>query len=114
MASPGSRRSPCATSPRATKTSFRPVPLFILIGAEPATDWLPPSITRDRWGYILTGDDVERRNEITMATEFETAVPGVYAVGDVRHGSTKRVASAVGEGSECIRHLYQRQAAAAS
>jgi thioredoxin reductase (NADPH) len=86
--------------------------LFVLIGGEPATDWMPPSITLDRWGYILTGADVERPSGTAKPTQFETAVPSVYAVGDVRHGSTKRVASAVGEGSECIRQVYQQRAGA--
>jgi thioredoxin reductase (NADPH) len=85
--------------------------VFVLIGGEPATEWLPPSVTLDRWGCILTGADAERPTATTKPTEFETAVPSVYAVGDVRHGSTRRVAAAVGEGSECIRLLYQQRAA---
>jgi thioredoxin reductase (NADPH) len=84
--------------------------LFVLIGAVPATDWLPPSIMRDRWGYVLTGADVERANTRSLSL-FETAVPRVFGVGDVRYGSTKRVASAVGEGSVCIRFVHEQLAA---
>jgi thioredoxin reductase (NADPH) len=84
--------------------------LFVLIGAAPETDWLPPSIARDRWGYLLTGADVELPVGTPKPTVFETSLPGVFAAGDVRHGSIKRVASAVGEGSECIRVVYQQLA----
>jgi thioredoxin reductase (NADPH) len=83
--------------------------LFILIGAEPFTDWLPREIERDRWGFILTGSDLaERRSSQSRdALDLETSVPGVFAAGDVRHGSVKRVASAVGEGSIAIRLVHE-------
>jgi thioredoxin reductase (NADPH) len=90
--------------------------VFVLIGAEPRTDWLRDILARDERGYILTGDDVpaaqwrlERR-----ALAFETSLPGVFAVGDVRHGSIKRVAEAVGEGSVAVGsvHRYLAEAAA--
>jgi thioredoxin reductase (NADPH) len=68
--------------------------LFILIGAEPRTEWLPPEIERDARGFVTTGDD------------YGTSVPGVFAIGDVRAGSVKRVASAVGEGSVVIQHVH--------
>jgi thioredoxin reductase (NADPH) len=68
--------------------------LFVLIGAEPRTEWLPPEIERDPRGFVTTGDD------------YGTNVPGVFAIGDVRAGSVKRVASAVGEGSVVIQHLH--------
>ena len=76
--------------------------LFVLIGAHPRTDWLPPEIARDARGFLLTGEEfpdgcdwpVERR-----PFSHETSMPGVLAAGDVRHSSVKRVASAVGEGS---------------
>ncbi|HEX4800711.1 MAG TPA: NAD(P)/FAD-dependent oxidoreductase, partial [Sphingomicrobium sp.] len=76
--------------------------LFILIGAKPFTDWLPAAIDRDRWGYITTGpsDDDPRR------LAYETTLPGVFAVGDVRRDSIKRVASAVGEGAVCVRLIH--------
>jgi thioredoxin reductase (NADPH) len=81
--------------------------LFILIGAEPFTDWLPGAIARDRWGFILTGPDVTPHWPLSRAPFlFETATPGVFAVGDVRHGSVKRVASAIGEGSIAIRLVH--------
>jgi thioredoxin reductase (NADPH) len=69
--------------------------LFILIGAQPLTEWLPEEIERDARGFVVTGSD------------FETTVPGVFAIGDVRAGSVKRVASAVGEGSVVIQRVYQ-------
>jgi thioredoxin reductase (NADPH) len=78
--------------------------LFVLIGAQPFTDWLPEAVGRDQWGYILTGPDLGER--WTLEREpylLETSAPGVFAVGDVRHGSVKRVASAVGDGSIAIR-----------
>lgn len=89
--------------------------LFVLIGGEPHTDWLPDEIRRDRWGYVLTGSDL-RSSEAVAGTwpikrppmDLETSMRGVFAVGDARHGSMKRVASAVGEGSSAIRlvHAY--------
>jgi thioredoxin reductase (NADPH) len=88
--------------------------VFVLIGATPATDWLPRSIQRDRWGYLVTGKDVHREDGAPPPAPFETSLPGVFAVGDVRHGSSKRVASAVGEGSVCIRSVHDRLAAVAS
>ena len=81
--------------------------IFILIGAEPRTDWLPADIERDERGYILTGADVTRPCDPSRAPlPLETSVPGVFAVGDVRLGGMKRVASAVGEGSSAIRHVH--------
>jgi thioredoxin reductase (NADPH) len=83
--------------------------LFIMIGAEPHTDWLPDDIQRDQWGFILTGDDVppESRSSPDRPLPLETSMLGVFAAGDVRHGSIKRVASAVGEGSAAIRSLHE-------
>jgi thioredoxin reductase (NADPH) len=76
--------------------------LFVLIGAQPHTEWLPPEITRDERGFILTGTLVGEGRRM-----FETSIPGVFAVGDVRAESVKRVASAVGEGSVVIQQVYQ-------
>ena len=73
--------------------------LLIMIGAEPQTDWLPPEIVRDERGYIVTGGDGRR--------SLETSMSGVFAVGDVRFGSLKRIAAAVGEGSTVVRMCYQ-------
>jgi thioredoxin reductase (NADPH) len=88
--------------------------LFILIGAEPHTDWLPETIGRDRWGFVLTGSDLLQDGRPPAGwpldrppMPLETSLPGVFAVGDVRHGSTKRVASAVGEGSIAIRLIHE-------
>ena len=72
--------------------------LFILIGAEPRTGWLPDEIARDGHGFVVTG-----RGEHM----FETSAPGVFAIGDVRAGSVKRVASAVGEGSVVIHQVHR-------
>jgi thioredoxin reductase (NADPH) len=76
--------------------------VFILIGAEPRTSWLPDAVIRDRWGSILTGSDAGAGR-----AGLETSVPGVFAVGDVRHGAVKRVASAVGEGSVAIGSVHR-------
>jgi thioredoxin reductase (NADPH) len=82
--------------------------LFVLIGAEPFTDWLPESVGRDEWGYVLTGQaSAEGWSEDRAALPLETSLPGVFAVGDVRSGSVKRVASGVGDGSICVRLVHQ-------
>jgi thioredoxin reductase (NADPH) len=86
--------------------------LFILIGAKPHTDWLPRDIRRDEKGFILTGQDLAagQRGESAPARiplPLETSMPGVFAAGDVRYGSVKRVASAVGEGGVSIRSVHQ-------
>lgn len=79
------------------------VAVFVFIGAEPHTGWLPPEIVRDRWGFVITGDETGVSH---AALALETSMPGVFAVGDVRHGSMKRVASAVGEGSVCVPQIH--------
>jgi thioredoxin reductase (NADPH) len=86
--------------------------LFILIGAAPRTEWLPADVARDRWGYVLAGPDVAaeaaRTGERGRAPlMYETSRPGLFAVGDVRHRSVKRVASAVGEGSVAISQVHE-------
>jgi thioredoxin reductase (NADPH) len=78
--------------------------LFVLIGARPGTEWLPGEIERDEWGYVLTGRDAGAGDRQML----ETSLPRVFAVGDVRHGAVKRVASAVGEGSVVIQQVHQR------
>jgi thioredoxin reductase (NADPH) len=83
--------------------------LFVLIGADPCTDWLPPLIQRDAWGYIATGGNCECRIGVDRERPpvmFETTMAGVFAVGDVRQGSVKRVASAAGEGAVCVRLIH--------
>lgn len=89
--------------------------LFVFIGASPRTDWLPPQILRDPRGFILTGPALDgstgRRHRTTDGERdpflYETSAPGVFAVGDVRAGSLKRVASAVGEGSVAVQFVHQ-------
>jgi thioredoxin reductase (NADPH) len=88
--------------------------LFILIGAEPHTGWLPGTIRRDRWGFLVTGNDLlaDGRPPAGWPLDrppmpLETSLPGVFAAGDVRHGSTKRVAGAVGDGSVAIRLVHE-------
>jgi thioredoxin reductase (NADPH) len=81
--------------------------LFVLIGSQPRTDWLDDALARDRWGFILTGPDVlddtgGRWQADRPPLPNETSLPGVFAAGDVRRGSVKRVASAVGEGAVTI------------
>jgi thioredoxin reductase (NADPH) len=82
--------------------------LFLMIGARPHTDWLPPEIQRDDRGFVLTGSELARSRWPLDRDPFlfETSMPGVFAAGDVRHGSVKRVASAVGEGSVAIQLLH--------
>ncbi len=88
--------------------------LFVFIGAEPVTQWLPDSLLRDEKGFLLAGPDLRRDGKLPPTwTEprepflFESSVPGVFVVGDVRHGSVKRVASAVGEGSIAVQFAHQ-------
>lgn len=88
--------------------------LFIFIGAEPRTSWLDGIVDRDSRGFVLTGRDLlkdgKRPKGWTLDRDpglLETNVPGVFAVGDVRHGSIKRVASGVGEGSVAIQFVHQ-------
>lgn len=84
--------------------------LFVFIGADAETQWLPPEIARDARGYILTGIDLikaGRWNESRDPYLVETSVPGIFACGDVRSSPIKRVASAVGEGSIAIAFVHQ-------
>ncbi|HEX8260285.1 MAG TPA: FAD-dependent oxidoreductase [Rubrobacteraceae bacterium] len=88
--------------------------LFVLIGAQPHTGWLPEELERDEKGFVFTGRDMpsygraRRRWHLgRLPLSMETSIPGVFAVGDVRHGSVKRVASAVGEGSIAIQMVHE-------
>ena len=86
--------------------------LYVMIGARPQTGWLESAVARDRQGYVLTGRDLDQaawpleRPPMLM----ETSVPGVFAAGDVRHGSVRRVASAVGGGSIAVQLVHLRLA----
>jgi len=84
--------------------------LFILIGADAETAWLPPEIALDRHGYVLTGSDLRDAGRWELERDphlLETSVPGIFACGDVRLGPVKRVAAAVGEGSMAIAFVHQ-------
>lgn len=89
-------------------TSVEADAMFVLIGAEPNTSWLPSAIERDGHGFLVTGRvDPSRPWPLTRPPyAFETSLPGVFAVGDVRAGSVKRCASAVGEGSVVISQVH--------
>ncbi len=88
--------------------------LFIFIGAQPRTEWLGATVARDDRGFILSGPDLihdgKRPESWTLSRDpglLETSVPGIFAVGDVRHGSVKRVASGVGEGAVVVQFMHQ-------
>ena len=88
--------------------------LFVFIGAAPSTAWLPPSVLRDEKGFLLAGPDLRVEGKLPDIWHeqrepflLETSVPGVFVAGDVRHGSVKRVASAVGEGSIAVQFVHQ-------
>jgi thioredoxin reductase (NADPH) len=84
--------------------------LFVMIGAVPRTDWLPAAVGRDRFGFVLAGNDAARQETWSLDRApfpYESTVPGLFAVGDVRCGSVKRVASAVGEGSVVVSQVHE-------
>jgi len=88
--------------------------LYIFIGAAPNTDWLPDRIMRDTNGFLLSGSDLKVDGKMAKGWNqsrepylLETSVPGIFVAGDVRHGSVKRVASAVGEGSISVQFIHQ-------
>jgi thioredoxin reductase len=90
--------------------------LFVLIGSQPRTQWLGEAVARDQWGFILTGPDLPGaaghrwppgRLPLPLPLPLETSLPGLFAVGDVRRGSVKRVASAVGEGAVTVPLVYR-------
>ena len=88
--------------------------LFIFIGGAPNTDWLPGSILRDANGFVLSGADLKMDGRLPKSWDqprepylLETSVPGIFVAGDVRHGSVKRAASAVGEGSIAVQFMHQ-------
>ncbi len=88
--------------------------VFVFIGAIPRTEMIGDTLARDRAGFILTGADLVQDGKLppswTLRRDpflLETSVPGVFAAGDVRHGSIKRVAAAIGEGSACVQFAHQ-------
>ncbi|MEJ2048642.1 MAG: FAD-dependent oxidoreductase [Calditrichota bacterium] len=88
--------------------------LFIFIGARPHTEWLGDIVARDEHGFILSGPDIPLKKRIPSDPSkqqlpflLETSLPGVFVAGDVRHGSVKRVASAVGEGSMAVMYIHR-------
>jgi thioredoxin reductase (NADPH) len=88
--------------------------VFVFIGAVPATAWLPDVILRDDHGFVLSGPDLRVEGKLPATWRekrepflLESSVPGVFVAGDVRHGSIKRVASAVGEGSIAVQFAHQ-------
>ena len=86
--------------------------LFVLIGAEPHTDWLAGAVQRDERGFVLTGRRIVRGGELDWPLardplSMETSLPGVFAAGDVRHSSVKRMASAVGEGAIAVQQIHE-------
>jgi len=89
--------------------------LFVFIGAAPETEWLEGTLARDEEGYLLTGSRLLRAGRWTLEERepfvLETSLPGVFAAGDVRAGSAKRVGAAVGEGSMAVQliHEYLRE-----
>ncbi|HEX3621102.1 MAG TPA: FAD-dependent oxidoreductase [Acidimicrobiales bacterium] len=102
-------------TPTATRRTIACAGLFCFIGAEPATSWLEGRVALDPDGFVLT--DRQLPESVLRSTyaardpfQFETSVMGVFAVGDVRHGSMKRVAAAVGEGSSAVRSVYDHLA----
>jgi thioredoxin reductase (NADPH) len=80
--------------------------LFLFIGADPNSEWLPERIQRDNRGFVMTGSHAG-----TGCDLLETGIAGVFAIGDVRAGSTKRVAAAVGEGAAVVAQIHARFAA---
>lgn len=97
----------------AERTTVAADALFVLIGARPQTEFLSQEIARDEYGFLRTGDDLTA-DEWPLERPplgLETSMPGVFAVGDVRHGSVKRVAAAVGEGSVAVQLVHRLAAA---
>jgi thioredoxin reductase (NADPH) len=100
--------------PSGTTEPIAATALFVLIGGEPRTAWLPDEILRDDWGYILTGNDLVRSGRPLGGWTLErppmmleTSLPGVFAAGDARSRSIKRVAAAVGEGSTVVSLVHE-------
>jgi thioredoxin reductase (NADPH) len=103
-----------ARGPEGTREQLPATSLFIFIGAQPRTEWLAGLIERDERGFVLSGPDLLRDGKKPKSWTLdrdpgllETNVPGIFVVGDVRHGSVKRVASGVGEGAVVVQFMHQ-------
>jgi thioredoxin reductase (NADPH) len=101
-------------APKGEKETLPATSLYIFIGAQPRTEWLGSLVERDARGFILSGPDLLRDGKRppgwTLDRDpglLETNVPGIFVVGDVRHGSVKRVASGVGEGAVVVQFMHQ-------
>jgi thioredoxin reductase (NADPH) len=111
----GQNRLECLRIRNSSGEEVRPASaLFIFIGAAPVTDWLPGEVMRDPNGFVLSGSDLRVEDKWPRIWKeerepflLETSMPGVFVAGDVRHGSVKRVASAVGEGSIAVQFMHQ-------
>jgi thioredoxin reductase (NADPH) len=95
----------------ATLSSLEAAGLFVFIGARPATEWLEGQLAVDQHGFVLTGADL-RPDPFALLGQppllLETSRPGIFCVGDVRSGSIKRTATAIGEGSMAVRLVFER------
>ena len=90
-----------------SRSTLETAALFVFIGADPCTAWLGGQLAVDRHGFLLTGGDLERAGEHErQPLLLETSRPGIFAAGDVRSGSVKRVASAVGEGAMAVQLVH--------
>ena len=96
-----------SAGPEAATRERRADGLFVFIGADAETDWMPAQIERDARGYVLTGHAIKGWARVRPPFPLETSVPGIFAVGDVRSESVKRVSSSVGEGSMAIAYAHQ-------
>jgi len=111
----GESRLECIKVRTAHGEEMRPASgLFIFIGAAPQTNWLPDSIMRDPNGFVLSGRDMYLEGKLPRVWKedrepylLETSMPGMFVAGDIRHGSVKRAASAVGEGSIAVQFMHQ-------
>jgi thioredoxin reductase (NADPH) len=105
LAGDGYLRAVTWSDGRGGRSETRPVSnLFVMIGAQPNTEWLGDCLALDDKGFVATGKDSEGN---VLSSPYATTRPGVWAVGDVRSGSVKRVASGVGEGSVVVQSIHQ-------